>query len=289
MFRTAFRIVARAASQFSADNGTQMGAALAYYALFSTAPLLLLAVMVAGLVYGQEAAQARLEAHLTEALGPQSAREITDWMQHAIHPAAGRLAAVVGIGLLLLGSLGAFLHVRRCLMTIWRLTPTGTNSFLLAVIDYAVAIVATLCVGLLLLLSLVVSTAVGVVVGFMGDKLPGGAALWHWVDVGVSFLFLTLFFAVICRVLAGRQIPWSYIWYGAFVTALLFTIGKTLIGLYLAYTSTASIYGAAGSLVIFLLWVYYSAQILFFGAELIQARRTRGEWMSAPSARSREP
>ena len=110
--------------------------------------------------------------------------------------------------------------------------------------------------------------------------MPGGAVLWHWLEAGVSFVLLTLFFAAIYRVLSGQRIPWGYVWYGSIISPLLFTIGKTLIGLYLAYSSTTSVYGAAGSLVVFLVWVYYSSQIAFFGAELIQARRTRAEWMS---------
>lgn len=278
-FSTSIRIVVRAATRFSEHDGAQMGAALSYYAVFSTAPLLLLAVMLASLFYDEEAARAQVKTHLTEMLGPQSAEEISSWMKREGRPEGGRLAAVVGISLLLVGTLGLFLHVRRCLCIIWELEPPQGSSLLLTLLNYLLAIVAVLCVGLLLLVSLAASTAVAIMVHLMGDKLPGGASLWHWVEVGLSFLLLTLFFAVVYRVLSGRKVSWGYIWYGAFVCAVLFTIGKKLISLYLAYTSSTSIYGAAGSLVVFLVWVYYSSQIAFFGAELIQARRTRSEWM----------
>jgi membrane protein len=280
---TSLRILIRAGSQFGANNDAQMGAALAYYAVFSTAPLLVLAVLAADLVYRREAATARLTELLTRGLGAEGARAVTSWMEHTAHPAQGTLAAVLGIGFLVLGTLGGFLHVRRCLCVIWRLEPLGGTGFLGTVLNYALAGLAVPVVGVLLLVSLAASTAVGVAISLMGQGLPGGAAVWHWIDAGVSFLLLAVFFAVVSRVLSAWQIPWRYLWYGSFISAFLFTIGKTLIGMYLAYTSTVSVYGAAGSLVVFLVWVYYSAQILFFGAELIQARRTREEWLAAPA------
>jgi membrane protein len=279
------RIVVRAASQFSAHDGAQMGAALAYYAVFSTAPLLILAVMLAGLFFGEEAARAQVHAYLTEALGPGSANEVTTWMEHANRPAGGGLAATLGLGVLVLGALGSFLHVRRCLSIIWQLEPVARNGFLLILFDYLLAILAALYVGLLLLASLAGTTAMMVLVRLMGKELPGGGALWSWLEVGVSFLLVALFFAVVAWVLSGRQIPWRHLWYGSFVSAFLFSVGKWLISLYLAYTSTTSVYGAAGSLAVFLIWVYYSSQIAFFGAELTQARRTQAEWQPAPDIR----
>jgi len=285
---TSFRIVARAATRFSAHDGAQMGAALAYYAVFSTAPLLLLAVMLASLFFDEEAAQEQVHARLTEMVGQSNADVIFTWMEHAARPGGTTLATVLGIGFLLLGALGLFLHLRRCLCIIWELEPPKGSSLLMTLLNYGLAILAVLCVGLLLLVSLAVSTATTVLVRIMGDKLPGGGDLWRWVEVGVSFLLLTLFFAVVYWVLSGRQLAWRYVWYGSFISAFLFTIGKTLISLYLAYTSTTSVYGAAGSLVIFLVWIYYSSQIAFFGAELIQARRTRKEWLggSTPATSS---
>ena len=135
-------------------------------------------------------------------------------------------------------------------------------------------------VCVLLLLSLAVSTAVPFLADVLGKDFPVGTRFWQGVDAGVSFGLLTLFFALVFRVMSGRRIAKHHVLYGSVITALLFTAGKTLISLYLAYTSTASAYGAAGSLVVFLVWVYYSSQITFFGAELVQARRTRAEWLS---------
>jgi len=276
---TSFRILFRAARQFGADGASQMGAALAYYALFSTAPLLVLAVMFSGLIFGEQAARERVRKHLTEYVGPESAREVNKLMETATKPQGGPLAAVLGGTALVLGALSIFLHVRRCLCVIWRLDSPGGRGILAALLNYLLAIVMVLCVGVLLFLSLALSTAVPVLVDFLGKDFPVGARFWQGVDAGVSFALLTLFFAFAFQVMSGRQIAWRHVLYGSFISALLFTAGKTLIGLYLAYTSTASAYGAAGSLVVFLVWVYYSSQITFFGAELVQARRTRAEWL----------
>jgi len=279
-----FRIIFRAIRQFDKDGASQMGAALAYYTLFSIAPLLILAVMMAGFFFGENAARAQVEEHLTELIDAQSARELTKLMESATRPAEGRLAAILGGAALLLGALSAFLHVRRCLCTIWRLE-LPKNGLLLTLINYVLAMVMVLCMGCLLLLSLAVSTALPIIAVQFGDDLPGGGEFWRWTDTGVSFVLLTLFFGLVFRIMSSGRIAWGYVLYGAIITSLLFTVGKVLISFYLAYTSTASAYGAAGSLVVFLVWVYYSSQILFLGAELVQARRSYDEWRNpaAPS------
>jgi membrane protein len=277
---TSFRILVRAARQFRADGTSQMGAALAYYAVFSTAPLLVLAVMLSGLIFGEQVARDRVREHLTEYVGPESAREVNKLMETASKPAGGTLAAVLGGTALVLGALSIFLHLRRCLCVIWRLDSPGNQRVLAALLNYLLAIIMVLGVGVLLFLSLALSTAVPFLVDFLGKDLAVGARFWHGLDAGVSFGLLTLFFALVFRVMSGRRIAKHHVLYGSVITALLFTAGKTLISLYLAHTSTASAYGAAGSLVVFLVWVYYSSQITFFGAELVQARRTRADWLS---------
>jgi membrane protein len=277
---TSLRIVGRAAMQFSAHGGTQMGAALAYYALFSTAPLLVLAVLLAQPFFGEGAALDQVHSRLNQFLGPENAKEISHWMDLRAPASTGALPAAVSITLLILGTLGAFLHLRYCFCVIWALQPPDGSNVLMAILNYILALVTVLCVGLLLLLSLLLSTILVVLTRFMKHELPGGAILWSGLELAVSFLLLTLFFAVIYRVLSGQQIPWFYVWYGSLIAALLFVAGKVVISLYLAYSNMTSVYGAAGSLVIFLVWVYYSSQIAFFGAELIQARRTKAEWMT---------
>jgi membrane protein len=273
------RILFRAARQFGADGASQMGAALAYYALFSTAPLLVLAVMLSGLIFGEQAARERVRKHLTEIVGPETAREVNGLMERSVEPQGGRLAAVLGGITLVLGALSVFLHIRRCLCVIWRLEKDSRKGVIETLLSYLLAVVMVLAVGVLLLLSVAASTAVPWLVNWLGEGFPLGTRFWHGVDAGFSFVLLTLFFAIVFRVMAGREILWRHVLYGAVISALLFTAGKTVIGLYLAYTGTASAYGAAGSLVVFLVWIYYSAQIVFFGAELVQARRTRPEWL----------
>jgi len=277
---TSVHILFRSARQFGADGASQMGAALAYYALFSTAPLLVLAVMLSGPIFGEQAARDRVRQHLTEVVGPETAREVNNLMKTAAKPSGGTLAAALGGAALLLGALSVFLHVRRCLCIIWRLDSPGRRGVIETLLNYLLAIVMVLCVGILLLLSLAASAALPLLVDLLGKDFPVGARFWQWLDAGVSFALLTLFFALVFRVMSERRILWRHALYGSVISALLFTAGKTLISLYLAYTSTASAYGAAGSWVVFLVWVYYSAQIIFFGAELVQARRTRADWLS---------
>jgi membrane protein len=276
---TSGRILIRAARQFGADGASQMGAALAYYALFSTAPLLVLAVMLSGQIFGEGAARDRVRKHLTEVVGPETAREVYTLMETATKTSQGGLAATLGGVALLLGALGVFLHFRRCLCVIWRLDSPGGKGVFKTLLNYVLAILMVLSVGFLLLLSLAASAAVPLLVDFLGKDFPVGELFWQELDAGFSFALLTLFFALVFRVMSGRRIFWRHVLYGSVLTALLFTAGKTLISLYLAYTSTASAYGAAGSVVVFLVWVYYSAQITFLGAELVQARRTRTDWL----------
>jgi len=257
-----------------------MGAALAYYALFSIAPLFVIAVTVTGWIFGKEAALRRLQFHLTENLGTEGAAAITSLMSTAHHPARGTIAAVIGSVTLVIGALGVFLHMRRCLNIIWQLDVPKGNSVLATVLNYVLAVVMVLCTGAVLLLSVALSTAMPAIRDFMGAYLPGSGFIWPWLEAGVSFLLLALFFAITFRVMSARRISWRHIWHGALITAMLFTVGKTLIGLYLAYTGTASTYGAAGSLVAVMIWIYYSSQITFLGAEIIQARRTYWQWQS---------
>jgi membrane protein len=281
--RASVRVFVRAARQFGADGASQMGAALAYYALFSTAPLLVLAVMFSGLIFGQQAARDRVRKHLTEIVGPETAREVNSLMERSVRPENGRLAAALGGATLVLGALSVFLHIRRCLCVIWRLDSSSRSGAISTLLNYLLAIVMVLAVGILLFLSLAASTAVPWLVDRLGKDFPVGTRFWHWLDAGFSFALLTVFFALVFHVMSGRRILLRHVVYGSVISALLFTAGKTVIGLYLAYTGMGSAYGAAGSLVVFLVWVYYSAQIVFFGAELVQARRTRAEWL--PNAR----
>jgi membrane protein len=283
-----WHILRQAARQWSADHASEMGAALAYFTLFSIAPLLIIAIGIAGLVFGPEAAQGAVEGQLTQIVGPDAAHAIQGMLKRINRPTAGFWATVAGSVTIVLGALGAFLHLRSALCRIWHLEPSGGGGILATILNYVLAIVMVLCCGGLLLVSMTASTALAFLGNRYAGRIPGGQGLWQTLEFIVSVGFMTLLFAVAFRVLSARRIPWGLIWYGAAVTSLLFTIGKTLIGYYLAYfaapqpsadqgsaAGAVSPFGAAGSLVVFLIWVYYSSQIVFFGAELIQVRRTQ--------------
>jgi membrane protein len=278
---TTLRIVKRAVEQFGQDHVAAMGAALAYYTIFSIAPLLILTIRIASYFYDEEQVRSEVYSQLQEVMTEQSAKVIQEMIDRVHQAQTGSdWAPGLGIVLLLAGSLGIFLHIRNTLSMIWKLEPPRGSSLLGVLLNYGLAILMILVAGLLLLASLAVSTGLALLLERLEEWLPGDPARWQVLEFGASILFLTLVFALIYRILSGRRIPWRYVWYGSVIAALLFAVGKTLLGWYLASSSTVSVYGAAGSVVAFMIWVFYSSQILFFGAELIQARRTRREWMN---------
>jgi membrane protein len=241
---------------------------------------LIIAIAIAGLIFGEEAARGEVSEQLEFYVGPASAQAIQGLVEQAAQPGAGTWAAVICIGTLLFGALAMFVQLKTALDRIWKLEagqPRGVWGLLWT---YLFALVMVLSMGFLLLASLSASAVMAVVVDLAKSAhfsvtLPGGIGLWQSLEVLLSLALLTLAFAVTFRFMSEQRIAWRDIWGGALLTALLFTIGKTLLGLYLGWSRTASAYGAAGSLVAFLIWVYYSAQILFFGAEWIGVRRQR--------------
>ena len=280
------RIVVRAGQQWSDNQDARQGAALAYYALFSIAPLLVISVSIAGAVFGDEAARGEVEHHLAEFMDPDTAKAIQALVDNASKSQRGlTFASVASLVVLVFGALGAFLQLRSALATIWKFDPPHKNSYLALLIDYALALLMVLFTGILLLGSLVVSIVVRAVRAYMEEYVPSDVFPWDTsIELLSSFLFLTALVTMIYRIMSGRRIGWGYVMYGAIIASVLFTAGKTLLSLYLVHSGTASAYGAAGSIVVFLMWVYYSSQILFFCAELIQARRTRHEWLAPKAA-----
>ncbi len=274
---TSFRIILRACRQWSANADSRLGAALAYYTLFSIAPLLVIAVTIAGAVFGEEAARGHLELQLRDIVGQDVARAIERLVENASQPRKGDWAPTVSVALLVIGALSVFLHVRGALSMIWKLEPPRGSTWLGVLLDYTLALVMIVFSGVFLVASLAANMLVTIFEKTLHASWP--EMPWHWLEVGVSFLSLTILFAAMYRILSAGRIPLRYVLYGSFIAAVLFTLGKTLLAWYFVYASPVSAYGAAGSLVAFLIWVYYSSQILFFGAELIQVRRTRREWM----------
>jgi membrane protein len=268
--QTFWKMLKETFSQWSEDKPFQLAAALAYYTLFSLAPLLLIAITIAGLVFGREATQQQIINTFGGLVGPQGAQAIQGMLQGASQPQSGVLGTLLGIVTLLIGAGGVVGQLQDSLNTIWGVAPKPGRGLLGMLQDRFVSLGMVLGVGFLLLVSLVVSTVLSAAIHFMSGVLPGGEALWHIVELLVSFGFITLLFALIYKFLPAVEIGWRDVGVGAGMTALLFMVGKLLIGLYLGRSGIGSAYGAAGSLVLVLVWVYYSGLIFFFGAEFTQ-------------------
>jgi membrane protein len=258
-------------SDWNEDKAPRLAAALAYYALFAIAPLLVIVIAIAGLFFGAEAVRGQIVGQIQGLVGEQGGKAIQDMVANAANrPGAGIVATVVGIVTLVFGALGLFGQLQDALNTIWEVQPKPGRSWLEVIKDRLAPFTMVLGVAFLLLVSLVVSAALAGVGKFLGTVLPGLTIVGEILNFVISFGVITLLFAMIYKFLPDAKIAWNDVWIGAAATALLFTIGKLLLGLYLGRSSTTSAYGAAGSLVIVLLWVYYSAQILFLGAEFTQ-------------------
>jgi membrane protein len=249
------------------DRIPRLGAAVAFYTVLSLAPLLVIATAIAGLLYGENAARGKIVEDLTNYVGKQGAEAIQTMLANARTPSSGIIATAVGVATLLFAATGVFSEIHDAMNKIWDVQLKPGNSILAYVKDRALAFLMVLGIAFLLLLSLVVSTALSAIDKFFAGSItfPGSAQA---LSFAVSFFVITLLFAMMFRVLPDVKIGWGDVWLGAVITSLLFTIGNLLIGLYLGRTSVGSTYGAAGSLVVLLIWVYYSAQIFFFGVEL---------------------
>ena len=266
--KQAWTLVKDSASAWVEDKAPSMGAALAYYTVFSMAPLLLIVISVAGLVFGEEAARGELLGELRGLLGDDGAHAVQGLLESVNKPVKSTLAAVGSIGALLVGATTVFAELENSLNHIWRAPattkPGGIWGFLRArVLSFGLI----LGFGFLLLVSLIASAMLAALGRWWGPML----GVWEMVATALNFLFsfgvITVAFAMIYKFMPRVRIEWRDVWVGALVTALLFTIGKTLIGLYIGKSGVASGFGAAASLVVLLLWVYYSAQIFLMGAE----------------------
>jgi membrane protein len=271
--RVAWDLLKATATKWLADDAPRLGAALAFYTMLSVAPLLVVVAAIAGLVYGQEAARGELVQQLEGLVGRQGAEALQSMLANAYHPGAGVIASVVGVIVLLLGATGVFVELQGSLNRIWGAqsrAPGGAWGFFRARL---LSFLMILAVGLLLLASLLLSAALTAVGHHFGGA--GWPLLWRAINLVVSLGVITVLFALLFKLLPDAGVAWKDVWVGAALTGVLFTIGKYLIGLYLGSSALGSTYGAAGSLAVFLVWVYYSAQILFFGAEFTQVYASR--------------
>jgi membrane protein len=281
--KSGFSLIKESFKGWKDDGALDLGAALAYYTIFSLAPLLLIVTAVAGLVWGREAVQGQLVGQMQGIVGPQGGQAIQTMVANAGKEGSGVLATIIGLVTILFGATGVFVQLQSALDRIWNVEPKPGGGIWSFIRTRMISFGMILGVGFLLLVSLVVTAAVAAAGKWATSLLPGGETLVNILTFAVSFALITLLFAMIYKVLPDVEIAWRDVWIGAAVTALLFTIGKFLIGLYLAHSTVASTYGAAGSLVVLLLWIYYSSQILFLGAEFTQVYATRYGSQITPS------
>lgn len=270
------------------DDAATLAAALAYYALLSLAPLLVISVGVAGWFVGAEAARGEVSSQLGAIVGSEAANGIQTVAASAAGPKRGLLSAIVGVVTLFIGASGVFGQLQTSLNRIWEVKPKPDRGIWLQVKERFFSFTMVLGVAFLLLVSLVLSSLLSSLGNVLADTLPGGATLWQVLNFTLSFGVITVLFALIFKVVPDAKVQWRDVWVGAVVTALLFAIGKQLLGLYLGKAAVGSSYGAAGSIVALVVWVYYAAQILFMGAEFTQVQaRHRGA--SIEPAENAEP
>jgi membrane protein len=281
-----WHVTLRASHDWWNDNCLRLAASLAYYTALSLAPLVLLIVGVIGLVLDRQQVGSQLSAQLEGLIGP-AGRELVTSILAATSPQGGTLATLIGLGTLLIGATAVFGELQATLNLIWEVRPAPTNGVwagiwaLLRERLFSLALV--LALAFLLLVSLVISAALAGAAAWLQG--PEQALLSRLLELAVSLLVLTFVFALLYMYVPDAEIGWRDVWLGGLITAVLFTLGKTAIGLYLGQASVGSAYGAAGSLVVLLVWVYYSALIMFFGAEFTHAWATRqGEVTPQPHA-----
>ncbi|MFL5448768.1 MAG: YihY/virulence factor BrkB family protein [Gemmatimonadales bacterium] len=250
----------------------RLGASLAYYTLFALAPILVVAIAIGGLAFGPEAVRGEIVGQIQGLIGREGAEAVQAMLEGASRPGSSIAATVVGIITFFLGATGAFLELQTALNAIWHVEPKSDGSYWrVLVMQRVISFGLVVAMGFLLLTSLLVSAALAAIHRYMGNAFPGMVVLWEALNVIVSLTVITLLFALIYKVLPDVKLSWRDVWVGGLVTAGLFSIGRLVIGLYLGTASVASTYGAAGSVIVILVWVYYSAQIILLGAEFTRA------------------
>lgn len=260
------------------DNVPRLGASLAYYTLFALAPILVVAIGVSGLVFGPDAVRGEIVGQIEGVVGRQGAEAVQSMLEGVSKPSSSILATVIGSLTAFLGATGAFIELQTALNAIWRVKPRPGVSVKAFLVERLISFGLVVGVGFLLLVSLLVSAALAALNRYLGNAFPGLTVLWQATNVLVSLGVVTLLFAMVYKVLPDVRLRWRDVWIGALVTAGFFSVGKQLIGLYLGTSSVASTYGAAGSVVVLLVWVYYSAQVVLLGAEFTRfyVERFRG-------------
>jgi membrane protein len=266
--KSIFKLLGDAAKAYGEDKVSRLAAALAYYTLFSIAPLLVIAIGITGLVIGRNEAQSEIVAQIEDTAGAEVAEALTGMISNVSQPGTSAAATVIGIVILMWGASQVLAQLQDAFNTIWQIKRDPDAGIWYTIQKRLISLAMVLTVGFLLLVSLVISTAVTAINQALADNIALVGLALPLLDWITSLLIMAPLFALMFRYLPDTRLTWRDVGVGGLVTAVLFMLGKALIGFYLAKSGAGSAYGAAGSLIVLLLWVYYSAQLLFFGAEI---------------------
>ncbi len=276
--RSILAAITRTFQEFLDDSPFEMAGALSYYTLLSIAPMLLVVIAAAGLILDGEAVRAQVVAQISDLVGRSSALFIETILENADQPRRGVIAVVSGLAITLLGATTVFAQLQTALNRVWGVEAAPNRGAIWSYLrQRLLSLGMVLTIAFLLLISLGVSALLAGLQGYLDDYLPGAPIIWRLLNVVVSLGLITTLIALMFKFLPDARIEWRDVWFGAFITSLLFTAGKFLIGLYLGQASVGSTYGAAGSAVVLMVWIYYASLILFFGAKITQVMaRQRG-------------
>ncbi len=280
-------VAAKATSNWSRHKDAQAGAALAYYSVFSLGPMIVIAMALAGFLFGGDAVRGEVSASFRDLLGPSGAAALETMLAGANRSHSGAVAMVLGTATLLFAAVGVVVQLKSALNSVWEVDPRRTSGVIGVVMSYVVSLAGVLAVGFLLIVSLLVTTAINAV----GHYLAAAAEITlHGAGTLASLLIVAILFAAIFKWLPDAEVDWRDVWLGAVLTAALFEIGKYLISLYIANQGLESAFGAASSLVVILIWVYYTSQILLLGAEFTRvfAERHGSKRAGIPRLRSED-
>ena len=269
------RLLQETFQQWQEDKASRIAAALAYYTVFSISPLLVIAIAIAGAFFGQQTAQEQITTHLTELVGEDGVKPILLALNNMSQPKIRGIASWISIGVLILGASGIFAQLQDALNTVWKVKPQPGQGILPFIRKRISSFLMVLAIGFLLMFSLVLSAIVSAMTRYSADLLPSSAIPWRELDFLLSLSLVTFLFCLMFKYVPDVKIAWKDVVVGSVMTALLFLFGKYLLGMYLNKGSLGSAYGAAGSLIVFLAWVYYSAQIVLLGAEFTQVYARR--------------
>ena len=269
------RLLKQSAVAWFNDGCPRLGAALAFYTIFSIAPVLIIGISVASFAFGRDAVQGHVVSQIQHLVGHDAALTIQGMLENAHRSTSGGVATLFGIVTLLIGATAVFGELQDAFNLIWRAKPRPRSFWLSMLISRLLSFSLIIALGFLMLASLIVSAATNAFSGYLQVLAGATGPILSLISFTTSFVILTILFAVLFRILPSAAVPWRDVWLGSVITVILFSIGKFLIGLYLGNSGVASSYGAAGSLVVILIWIYYSAQILLFGAEFTRLHSIR--------------